>query len=246
MEFAIVLLTVVPVRAEPSDRSEIVTQLLFGETASIIEKHDKPNWVKIKSGVDGYEGWVDPKQLVLISEETYLSCKDQFSYTSQGEALVQNELRKLMFGSRMPLSNSLPFSFEFNGELLNYQPEDILLVAQQYIGTPYLWGGRSDVGIDCSGYSQQVFGICGIKLPRDAYQQAKEGKSVNYENRNIGDLMFFKNDKNRVIHVGILIDAEYILHAHGRVKQNNYDRKGILTDDEKSYSHHFDCIRRYT
>lgn len=244
MKHAIILLTVIPVRAEAADPSEIVTQLLFGETVEIIQRVEKTNWVKIRCTKDTYEGWVDPKQLTMISESAFNEVNKSSVYIGEGQALVSGRKVELLLGSRIPLEGQIAKELECDAEILNYHQSDQILVAQAYLGAPYLWGGRSAVGIDCSGFTQQVFGICGIALFRDASLQVSQGVNVAFKDLEPGDLMFFQNKGGRIIHVGILLNDQEIMHAHGQVKVSEYDDQGIWDDDQINYTHTYHCVRR--
>ncbi len=219
-------LSVIPVRKEPRDPAEIITQMVYGETCEIInESVDEHNFVQIKMTKDGYEGWVDHKQL-----EDY-----------EGGLEIQYVLSK---GQRLG-SVSLPLAAEVSDKYVQkgvLSKEDVVPFAQKYLNTPYLWGGTSDFGIDCSGFVQQVFKVCGVPLPRDAYQQYEVGQEVSFVDLVAGDLVYF--GKGSVTHVGIMISSTEIIHAHGFVRVSPVDKKGILLDDKSGYSHFWIGARR--
>lgn len=240
MKKAICLLSVVPIRAEDADTSEIVSQLLFGEAVEIIEYSTKPNWIKIKNIFDGYEGWVDPKQ---VQEVENLELP-QTQWLEEGFVEHNGIQKRLSLGSAF-LPKSLGWDMDCYSRTTNYTTKNIEEVAYLYLGVPYLWGGRSQYGIDCSGFTQQVYKLCGIKLPRDASQQAlvSEG-NIPFTEYKEGDLAFFHNTKGNIIHVGIMLADNKIIHAHGEVKINEIDQKGILFGDG-SYSHGLTFVKRF-
>ena len=253
---AICNLSIVPVRLEPSDKSELVSQLLFGEMVEILDK--KENWRKVKIVYDNYLGWVDKKQLFEVTEEVINDTLN--STTVLSGDLVQlavwdkNQICPLVFGSTLPLYNDGHFhigetEFSFEGNIIEIKKPDISRIvenAYMFLNAPYLWGGRSPFGIDCSGFTQLVFKLCGIKLFRDAAQQAEQGITVNVlEESKPGDLAFFENTDGKITHVGIILTRNQIIHASGRVRIDNLDHQGIFNEESKNYSHNLRLIKRY-
>ena len=225
-------LAVIPMRAEPSDKAEIVNQILFGETFDILEENEKWNKVKLKH--DNYVGWIDKKQCTIVDQhqQTPNVVKEIFQIISKDEKNIYVpmgsfvEKRKL---NKLSIKNS------------------ILHDAKLFLETPYLWGGRTFMGIDCSGFTQVVFRANGIYLLRDAYQQATQGETILFENSRNEDLAFFKNKDNKIIHVGILFKEDRklkIIHASGKVRIDLFDEKGIFNEETQTYSHTFHSIKR--
>lgn len=251
MKFAICQVSVSPLRSENSDRSEMVSQVLFGEKIKITEQKD--NWIKIKLEFDGYEGWADKKQFLEISEEEFQNIQSDV-YTSESfNLLVENENPiTLPIAAHLPnlINGKMNFGtkeFEYLGESSsgNLPKSEIVPVAKLYLNTPYLWGGKSVFGIDCSGLVQQAYKLCGHKLPRDAYQQAEFGEALSFiEEAEPGDLAFFDNKEGKIIHVGIILEGNKIIHAHGKVRIDPFDNNGIFNTDSQNYSHKLRVVKR--
>ncbi|MBL1233630.1 MAG: C40 family peptidase [Vicingaceae bacterium] len=257
MKYGICSLSVVPGRAEPSDKSEMVTQLLFGEVFSIYEEKRK-GWKKIKTAYDNYECWIDEKQVTEIFEEAYEAINEAEPIVS-GDLLSivknknTNQLTPIVIGSTLPnfKDKNIHFSdlnFEFDGnEILPSAPKKELIADHVllFLNAPYLWGGRSPFGIDCSGFTQIIYKSIGFKLPRDAYQQAKIGQTLSFiEESESGDLAFFDNEEGKIIHVGIMLSDNKIIHASGKVRIDSIDHQGIFNAETNRYSHKLRIIKR--
>lgn len=251
-QFGITQVASAPVRAENSDRAEIVTQLLFGEAVEIIEL-DSP-WLKIRCIHDNYEGYMDKKQLIHLDQDQYegwmkqektrllnrsiqISSVDGPEWIYQGSLLPANYSSGFMLGDKKYNVLATPFELSRNASIIE--------IAQSYLNTPYLWGGRSVTGIDCSGYTQIVFAMFNKAIPRDASQQVLEGNEVHFNDIQAGDLAFFHNSTGKVIHVGILTGMGTILHASGKLREDKFDEKGIYRTDIAKHTHNLTCIRRY-
>lgn len=250
--FGICNLAIVPVRLEPNHRSEMVSQLLFGEHFEIIEK--TKGWIKIKLQFDDYEGWIDEKQFQAVSESHY-------ELLSSTEAILNADLVEYISGKDnllfpIPLGASLSFldvpeintsDFHFEGlKTSDKKPKsEILKTAFMYLNTPYLWGGKTPFGIDCSGFVQMVYKLNGYTLLRDAYQQATQGEVLSFiEEAEAGDLAFFDNEEGKITHVGILMNDNYIIHAHGNVRIDRLDHLGIMNVDTKRHTHKLRVIKK--
>ena len=250
--FAICNLAIIPLRAEPSDRSEIVSQVLFGEHFEVLEVQKQ--WSRIKLQFDDYEGWVDTKQYQLISENSY----DQLSK----DAIILNaDLVEYVSAPNnilipIPLGSSLSFlnHSEINIENLNFEgmkvsgvkpKTNIINTAFMYLNAPYLWGGKTPFGIDCSGFTQMVYKLNGYSLLRDASQQSSQGEALSFiEESETGDLAFFDNEEGKIIHVGIIMDNNYIIHASGKVRIDRLDHLGIYNAEENKHTHRLRVIKK--
>jgi len=240
-ELGCIAFPLVPGRREPSDKSEMVTQLLFGEVYQVLEEQKK--WVLIRNEADQYECWIDRKQHVPISERMELNrtIRSAFAPLSHGD-----QMWFIPAGSKISSGNFSIGGRKFSFDGADDQGEkDPIKYANQLTGAPYLWGGKSIFGIDCSGFVQVVYACCGIQLPRDAYQQAEVGETVDFvETAKPGDLAYFDNDEGRITHVGIMLDGERIIHASGSVRIDRIDHEGIYNGETESYSHQLRIVKR--
>ncbi|HEY1007559.1 MAG TPA: C40 family peptidase [Sphingobacteriaceae bacterium] len=256
--FAFCRLSAIPLRAEPSDRSEMVSQLLYGDHVEILEREEK--WCRVRMGYDDYEGWLDPKQLLDISESESgefgkvtdilgLQACHRVRDEETGESL------HLMPGSSLP-GYRHPFfgaggtRLSLEGEALKQRPDafaaEVEAVSRFYLNAPYLWGGKTPFGIDCSGLTQIVFKQFGIRLKRDASQQALQGDLVAFlQEARTGDLAFFDNAEGRITHVGIMLGNAGVIHASGRVRIDAIDDQGIFNRELNRYTHNLRVIKRF-
>jgi cell wall-associated NlpC family hydrolase len=257
MQFGICTLSLVPARKEPSGTSEMVTQLLFGEHYSVLENGD--GWLRIKIAFDNYECWISEKQHTRISEHCFNQLQKQHPpCLNEMVQVMHNKLSQTDFpvtiGATLPFYKEHTVSFEsyvfsFDGQIINTENKkkapDILSTAFVFLNAPYLWGGKSPFGIDCSGFTQLVYKLNGYKLPRDAYQQVELGSPLSFvEEAEAGDLAFFDNEEGRIVHVGILLNNQQIIHASGYVRIDKFDHYGIFSSDKKKYSHTLRVIKR--
>jgi hypothetical protein len=250
--FGICNLAIIPLRVEPSDKSEIVSQVLFGEHFEILEQLKQ--WSRIRIQYDNYEGWIDSKQLQLISESSF----NQLS----SEAIILNaDLIEYIIASNnllipIPLGSSLSYlhhneintsNFAFEGTKTSGEKtkESLIPTAFLYLNAPYLWGGKTPFGVDCSGFTQMVYKLNGFKLLRDASQQSTQGESLSFiEESEPGDLAFFDNEEGNIIHVGIIMADNYIIHASGKVRIDRIDHLGIFNAETNKHTHKLRVIKK--
>ena len=248
MSYALCTVPAAPVRGEAAHRSEMTSQLLFGEAVEILEESGE--WLRIRSLYDGYEGWVTNH----VVEETPAAITG--SYVASG---LINEVQWRGSMLRAPMGSTLAGlgdggvlwdgrSF-YAGQWRDVSKVDaslILPLAVQWLNAPYLWGGKTMMGVDCSGFVQTVFKVAGIPLLRDAWQQAGGGEAVaSLSEAQPRDLAFFHNDKSRVTHVGILINDKEIIHASGRVRIDTLTEEGIISRTSGKLTHPLHSVRKY-
>tara|TARA_Y100001954_G_C15735939_1_gene565811 strand:+ start:568 stop:1311 length:744 start_codon:yes stop_codon:yes gene_type:complete len=237
----ICVLPVIPMRKTPSDKSEMINQVLFGETFLVLKKNHK--WSYIKLSHDKYKGWVDNKQFKVVKNTNH---KFIISTKKQASIKINSIRQNLPLGSLIPLNKNLRQEINI-AENLSFHDVScekwFLKLAKKYLNSPYMWGGRTPNGIDCSGYTQMVYRFFNIKLPRDSKEQAQLGKKLNNNlNAQLGDLAFFGNKKS-INHVGIVLKRNKIIHASGKVRIDLLDSNGILNTETNTYSHKLRFIK---
>lgn len=249
MQYAICRYAASPVRLEPDHKLEMVSQLLFGDAVKVIS--DESNgWLFIEKLWDGYNGWIRANQLKFLTEPL----PENTIYTGDwvNEIYVNGE--KLMIPYACNLA-AIKYSIEgyqvtFAGKeidaaSMSFCEENIIKIASPFLNTPYLWGGKSIFGIDCSGFVQTVFKLFNIKLLRDARQQVTQGTEVPFlQMANCGDVAFFDDADGEIIHVGILLSPNKIIHASGNVRIDKIDNKGIVHVETGKRTHQLRIITR--
>jgi cell wall-associated NlpC family hydrolase len=246
-------LAYVPLRKEPDHRSEQVSQLLFGETALIVDSRQE--WLRIKSDFDHYEGWIE-KASVSEADKAFISSVKRIVNEPLVHIISENSSILVPAGAEIPDPDSDgKFIFtkrtwqiqHFDPFALSHKKEDITRTALLFLNVPYLWGGRTIFGTDCSGFTQTVFKMHGIKLPRDARDQEKTGSPVGaLKDAKPGDQLFFRNEQGLISHTGILLRDHEIIHASKYVRIDKLDDTGIYNREMRSYTHRLNSIRRQT
>lgn len=252
----IIPISLVPLRSSNCEQSEMCSQLLYGERVEIIETQER--WLRVRNYSDNYTGWVDKKMIQLLNEkeENELEKAEfkriQVPLSSCDTNLPADKIL-LPGGSKIPYLNDTQYQFGGKEIQINYADmvegetsgEQIVSLAKQYLEAPYLWGGKSILGIDCSGLVQIAYAMCNIQLPRDASMQVKLGKTIDslFEVKP-GDLAFFENAEGKIIHVGIMLTPRKIIHASGWVKIEQIDTQGIISGQTGDYSHKLRIIKR--
>lgn len=270
MKYAICLQPYIPMRSSASEAGEMVSQLIFGDTFRITE--EMPRWYKVTRDCDEYEGWIDWKTATEISEAEY---KEYLQQTPKSLLLRQpyNPVTRtadgvagsahLSWGSRIYNMDDTGITFRMQGQRFDVpnmtyvNPVDatsmsrracskyLLQQAQMLLNVPYLWGGCSAFGIDCSGFTQTLYRFINIALPRDASQQIKLGEKVSYEEREAGDLAFFGHGDEKVSHVGLVAEGNRILHCSASLHYDELRPEGIWSESRQELTHNLIMIKRY-
>jgi hypothetical protein len=207
------------------------------------------DFTKVKTDADNYVGWVQNKQLVSLSDDEakmktigfaiengYIRFNEQSMFIPVGTPVLdtKNIGKFAVDYQNIPHQKSLTFSEEAFKKL-----------AFPLLNTSYLWGGRSAFGLDCSGFAQLIYRFFDRQLPRDASLQAAFGNTIDFlEQTRCGDLAFFDNADGQIIHVGILLNTQTIIHASGKVRIDKIDADGIVNVDAGLRTHHLRIIKR--
>ena len=247
MKYGICPLSIVPLRTEAADSSEQVTQLLYGEVFKILETRKK--WSRIRLAFDKYEGWIDNKQFLFISEEEYTRLNNEDAVLTSDLVdfltLEDQQLLPICLGSNINACNFLNHTFEGKTISGTLPKNHIVETALLYLNSPYLWGGKTPFGIDCSGFTQMVYKLNGYRLLRDASEQSTQGEPLSFiEESEPGDLAFFDNSEGDITHVGIIMKENYIIHAHGKVRIDRLDHTGIFNYERRTHTHKLRVIKR--
>lgn len=234
-------------RSEPSHQSELVSQLLYGDCFKITSK--KKGWLQITALADQYSGWIDGKQATSISKSDAekITIKTPLYSTRLVDYIEtpDGELTALVLGSNIGACKWLGHQYDGPTQPKKMDKSKLLKTASLYLNAPYLWGGKTPMGIDCSGLTQMTYRINGLSIPRDASLQAQLGETLSFiDESEAGDLAFFDDAEGKIIHVGLLLENHYILHAHGKVRIDRIDQTGIYNTETQQHSHKLRIIKK--
>ena len=255
MQYGICQLSVIPIKSKPSDLSEMTNQLLFGETYKVLEKRRK--WVYISRTFDEQKGWIDIKQAYFITEKVHKEMQKNCAYSLEmvDGAMTADYYIPILMGSTLPNCDGLNFKindkrFTFSGQIINPSEINITIdllvkIARKYLYAPHQLHGASPFGIDAAGFIQTIFKMIGIRLKRNVEEQVHQGELVSFfEETKPGDLAFFDNAKGKIIHTGLILPENQIIHTYGQVRIDAIDRKGIYNHETRKYSHKLRLIKR--
>lgn len=253
MEYAICTVPAAPLRKEDAHRTEMTSQILFGETVQVLEQ--KGEWFRVRGIYDDYEGWLTHHLIEEIAEnmataEVCFTASEMVNYAFKDNQQIIIPLGASLTGYEKEERTLWSDNIQYKGAFANFDEvadaNRLEQIARMWLNAPYLWGGKTLMGVDCSGFVQTTCKVAGIKLKRDAWQQATQGEPVNnLAETQKGDIAFFQNDNGRVTHVGILLDNNKIIHASGKVRIDNLDEQGITNVDSGARTHTFHSIRRF-
>ena len=258
VKYGICTQSVTPIRKEPEHTSEQSNQLLFGEYFNILENNE--GWLLIENYTDKHQGWLDKDQILIISKTEFdIIVKSDHTYANDFIDFItesndgSENITPIPIGSLLPLFNKNSFkinnnSYKYTGRTTEFrlkEKSNLIENAFMYLNSPYLWGGKSPLGIDSSGLSQIIYKLNGIILPRNANNQSKIGETLSFiEESEPGDLAFFDNEEGEIIHVGVMMENYNIIHSHGKVRIDKLDHIGIFNVDTKRHSHKLRVIKK--
>ena len=247
MQYGICPLSIVPLRFAPSNESEMISQLLYGEHFKILEERAK--WSKIRVAFDAFEAWVQNKQIKKIEEIVYEDLGTQAPELSADliEFIIDTnqQLTPVPMGASLNANAYLNHKFDGHSVSGVLPKAHIIQSALFYQNSPHLWGGRSPLGVDCSGFTQMVYKLNGYRLKRNAAEQAKQGEALSFiEESEAGDLAFFDDNEGIINHVGIMMQDNYIIHVDEKVRIDRIDHSGIFNTELRRHTHKLRVIKK--
>jgi cell wall-associated NlpC family hydrolase len=241
----------VPLRSAPSHKSEMLSQVLFGEKYRILDQTG--HWIKVTTLFDDYSGWIDADHLQQTPDtgkgEGHVLNRSLLCHKADNTKLVLEagcEIYAPDFSRKtfMTGDNIYQAADSFSENYLA-SGSPAAETALKFINSPYIWGGRIPSGIDCSGFTQLVYKLLGLRIPRDSWQQAEAGAEVSFvSDAKPGDLVFFDDERGKISHVGMILSQGLVIHASGRVRIDTIDHQGIFKAEFQRYSHRLRTIRR--
>lgn len=235
----------VPLRAEASDRSECVNQVLAGETVTELS-FGEGNWVEVELP-DGYRGWLDRRQLrpvttmwvgqpLRLAELSSAWENVAGGWLPAGACVRRLGERWFLGEDEIRPTSKVPSPFD--GDMVDW--------ALTMLGVPYHWGGRTGWGFDCSGLVSLAAALVGLQVPRDASQQFQVGLDVDLQGIRRNDVAFFQNEEGRITHVGICDGAGKVIHASGEVRVDQLDGQDLRRHEDGEVSHRLAGVKRWS
>lgn len=254
MEYGICNLSKIPLRSEPKHSGKLLSELLFGDHFKVEKKEG--SWIKIENAYDNLTGWIEENQCEPISGAYAIELGNlPMVFSADLVNFVEDAnagLTPILLGSRLPGFHKTQILFKeekylFDGTVITgAQPKkNLVKLAYMFLNTPYLKGGNSVFGIDAPGFTQLVYKLNGYKLYRDVIQQSKQGEVLSFiEESEPGDLAFFDDDEGNIIHTGIILANNHIVHAFGKVRIDRLDQSGIFNNELRRHTHKLRVIKK--
>ena len=245
MSYGICTLSIVPLQGLDQHNSPVLSEVLYGEIFQILKAKKRFSQVRLS---DNTTGWIENSQFAKISEADYNNLSKQTPKISANlvEFIYKDEqiLFPIPIGSKVQHTAFLGHQFEGKISGSKAEKKNIRTMALMFVNTPFRKGGKSPFGIDADGFVQIVYSLCGIPLPRTATAQAEKGHVLSFiEESEPGDLAFFDNNEGEIVHVGIILENNHIIHAHGHVRVDRLDQTGIFNPGLRTHTHKLRLIK---